>query len=169
MPILTKTVIAIFAGLISLFILNKPPTPTADDLQPLYTSVYEAYEAPVVLTSQAPTTTLKKALNGCDAVFAMAKHVGWETDQLGTLIAVAQRESRCQTNAFNPADTYGQSYGVMQINDFWCKPSRYFPNGYMQAYALLETCQDLFDLETNLRAALNIYRYSNGWRAWGGK
>ena len=27
----------------------------------------------------------------------------------------------------------------------------------------------LFDLETNLRAGLAIYRYSNGWRAWGGK
>jgi hypothetical protein len=99
----------------------------------------------------------------------MAKHVGWDTDQLGTLIAVAQRESRCQFDAFNPADTYGQSYGVMQINDFWCKPSRYFKQGYLQAYGLLDTCQDLFDLETNMRAALNIYRYSNGWRAWGGK
>jgi len=39
----------------------------------------------------------------------------------------------------------------------------------MQALALLDTCQDLFDLETNLRAGLAIYRYSNGWRAWGGK
>jgi hypothetical protein len=169
MPLLTKTAIAIFASLTSFFILSKPPAPTAEDLQPSYTTVYEAYEAPVVPTSQAPTTTLKTPLIGCDAVFEMAKHVGWDTDQLGTLIAVAQRESRCQFDAFNPADTYGQSYGVMQINDFWCKPSRYFKQGYLQAYGLLDTCQDLFDLETNMRAALNIYRYSNGWRAWGGK
>lgn len=169
MPLLTKTAIAIFASLTSLFILSKPPAPTAEDLQPRYASVYVGYEAPVVPTSQAPTATLKTALKGCDAVFAMAQQVGWDADQLGTLIAVAQRESRCRPDAFNPADTYGQSYGVMQINDFWCKPSRYFKQGYLQAYGLLDTCQDLFDLETNMRAALNIYRYSNGWRAWGGK
>jgi hypothetical protein len=69
-------------------------------------------------------------------------------------------------HAFNANDTVGQSYGTMQVNDFWCLPSKYYPNGYMQAYGLLTVCNDLFDLETNMRAALNIYRYSNGWRAW---
>jgi hypothetical protein len=102
-------------------------------------------------------------------VFEMARYVGWDESELTTLIAVAQRESRCQPDAFNKADTVGQSYGVLQVNDFWCKPSRYYKQGYMQALALLDTCQDLFDLETNLRAGLAIYRYSNGWRAWGGK
>ena len=99
----------------------------------------------------------------------MARYVGWDESQLTTLIAVAQRESRCQPDAFNKADTVGQSYGTLQINDFWCLPSRYYKQGYMQALGLLDTCQDLFDLETNLRAGLAIYRYSNGWRAWGGK
>jgi hypothetical protein len=54
----------------------------------------------------------------------------------------------------------------MQINQFWCKPSRYWPNGYLQAYGLIKTCDDLFDLEHNMRSALAIYRYSEGWRAW---
>jgi hypothetical protein len=54
----------------------------------------------------------------------------------------------------------------MQINYFWCKPSQYWPNGYLQAHGLLKDCAELFDLETNLRAALAIYRYSEGWRAW---
>jgi len=72
-----------------------------------------------------------------------------------------------QPDAFNPSDPNNGSYGIMQINGFWCQPSRYWPNGYLQAYGLLTECTDLYDRETNLRAALAIYRYSNGWRAWG--
>ena len=169
MPLLTKTVLAILAAITSLFVLHKPPLPTVEDLEQRYTSVYVANEAPVVPTSQAPTTTLKTAVKGCDAVFEMARYVGWDESQLTNLIAVAQRESRCQPDAFNKADTVGQSYGALQVNDFWCKPSRYYKQGYMQALGLLDTCQDLFNLETNLRAGLAIYRYSDGWRAWGGK
>jgi len=164
MTLLSKTVIAMVAALTSLFILKPLPAPTAQDLAPRHAEIFEGYASPVI-----PTTTLKTALIGCDAVFEMARYVGWDESQLTTLIAVAQRESRCQPDAFNKADTVGQSYGVLQVNDFWCKPSRYYKQGYMQALALLDTCQDLFDLETNLRAGLAIYRYSNGWRAWGGK
>jgi hypothetical protein len=96
----------------------------------------------------------------------MARHVGWPEHELTQLIAVAYRESRCNFDAFNPTDPNGGSAGVMQINYFWCKPSSYYANGYLQAYGLLRTCDDLFDLEDNLRSALAIYRYSNGWRAW---
>ena len=71
-----------------------------------------------------------------------------------------------QPDAFNATDPNGGSAGAMQINYFWCKPSRYYANGYLQAYGLIRTCDDLFDLEDNLRSALAIYRYSNGWRAW---
>jgi hypothetical protein len=96
----------------------------------------------------------------------MARHVGWPEHELTTVVAVAYRESRCQPDAFNPTDPNGGSAGVMQINYFWCKPSRYYANGYLQAYGLIRGCNDLFDLEDNLRSALAIYRYSNGWRAW---
>ena len=172
MPLLTKTVLAILAAITSLFVLHKPPLPTVEDLEQRYTSVYVANEAPVVPTSQAPTTTLKTAVKGCDAVFEMARYVGWDEAQLGMVVAVAQRESNCDPSAHNTTLNRDKSTdsGVMQINDkTWCLPSKHWTNGYMQAYGLIKTCQDLFDLETNLRAALNIYRYSNGWRAWGGK
>jgi len=96
----------------------------------------------------------------------MARHVGWPEHELTQLVAIAYRESRCQPGAFNPTDPNGGSAGVMQINYFWCKPSRYYANGYLQAYGLIRGCDDLFDLEDNLRSALAIYRYSNGWRAW---
>jgi hypothetical protein len=96
----------------------------------------------------------------------MARHVGWAKQDLTQLVAVAYRESRCQPDAFNPRDPNGGSIGAMQINQFWCKPSKYYANGYLQAYGLIRTCDDLFDLEDNLRSALAIFRYSNGWRAW---
>ena len=96
----------------------------------------------------------------------MARHVGWPEHELTTVVAVAYRESRCQPDAFNPTDPNGGSAGAMQLNYFWCKPSKYYANGYLQAYGLIRSCDDLFDLEDNLRSALAIYRYSNGWRAW---
>jgi hypothetical protein len=96
----------------------------------------------------------------------MAKYIGWPDHELSKLVAVSQRESRCTANAFNPNDPNGGSAGVMQINYFWCKPSRYWPAGYLQAHGLLTNCNELFNLETNLRSALAIYRYSEGWRAW---
>jgi hypothetical protein len=96
----------------------------------------------------------------------MARHVGWAEQDLTQLVAIAYRESRCNLAAFNPTDPNGGSAGVMQINYFWCKPSSYYTNGYLQAYGLVRTCDDLFDLEDNLRSALAIFRYSNGWRAW---
>jgi hypothetical protein len=96
----------------------------------------------------------------------MARHVGWAEQDLTQLVAIAYRESRCNPAAFNPTDPNGGSAGVMQINYFWCKPSSYYANGYLQAYGLLRTCDDLFDLEDNSRSALAIFRYSNGWRAW---
>jgi len=119
---------------------------------------------------QIPSTTLTTQPDApktlCEQVFDTAKAIGWPADQLGMLVAIAQRESRCQPDAFNPKDPNGGSYGIMQINGFWCQPSRYWPNGYLQAYGLLTSCTDLYDREINLRAALAIYRYSNGWRAW---
>ena len=172
MTFISKTAITLLISVMSVFVLHKPPAPTVEDLQPRYTTVFVANEAPIVLTTQAPTTTVKTALNACEAVFQMARYVGWDETQLGMVVAVAQRESRCDRNAHNTTLNRDKStdIGVMQINDkTWCLPSRHYPKGYMQAYGLIETCQDLFDLETNLRAALNIYRYSNGWRAWGGK
>jgi len=168
MTLLSKAVISALLAITSVFILKPLPAPTASDLQTPFTSVYEAYEAPIGIPAPTTSTTLvTPAIDLCGQVFNMAKAVGWPIEELTTVVAVAQRESRCQVDAFNPNDTYGQSYSVMQINSFWCEPSRYWPKGYLQAYGLLTDCNDLFDLETNLRSALAIFRYSEGWRAWG--
>ena len=166
MTLISKTAITLIISVMSLFVFHKPPAPT-----PAEKVVHYEYTADAVPVPALPSTTLTTQPRApktlCEQVFDTAKAIGWPADQLGMLVAIAQRESRCQPDAFNANDTVGQSYGTMQVNDYWCLPSRYWPNGYLQAYGIIRTCNDLFDRETNLRAALAIYRYSNGWRAWG--
>ena len=166
MTFISKAAITLIISVMSLFVFHKPPAPTPADKV-----VHYEYTVDAVPVPQIPSTTLTTQPDApkslCEQVFDTAKAIGWPANQLGMLVAIAQRESRCQPDAFNPSDPNGGSYGIMQINGFWCQPSRYWPNGYLQAYGLLTKCTDLYDRETNLRSALAIYRYSNGWRAWG--
>jgi hypothetical protein len=169
MTLISKIAISLFISVTSIFILTPPPAPTADDLAVRQPEVFEGYGRPVDIPSTTSTVAVTTPItqpDACQIVFDMARHVGWAEQDLTQLVAVAYRESRCNPAAFNANDPNGGSAGVMQINYFWCKPSSYYANGYLQAYGLLRTCDDLFDLEDNLRSALAIFRYSNGWRAW---
>ena len=166
MTLISKTAISLFISAMSIFILAKPSTPTPAETRQQPATVWQGLEP----ASPIPPTTVKSTPitqpDACQTVFDMARHVGWPEHELTQLVAIAYRESRCNPTAFNATDPNGGSNGVMQINQFWCKPSKYFANGYLQAYGLIRDCNDLFDLEANLRSALAIYRYSNGWRAW---
>ena len=166
MTFISKAAITLIISVVSLFVFHKPPAPTPAEKVIRYEYTADAVPVPAIPSTTA-TTQPDAPKTLCEQVFDTAKAIGWPADQLGMVVAIAQRESRCQTDAYNAKDPNGGSYGVMQINGFWCQPSRYWPNGYLQAYGLLSSCTDLYDRETNLRAALNIYRYSNGWRAWG--
>ena len=166
MTFISKAAITLIISVMSVFVLRQPPAPTPADKVVHYEYGVDAVAVPA-LPSTTLTTQPRAPKSLCEQVFDTAKAIGWPADQLGMLVAIAQRESRCQPDAFNPNDPNGGSYGIMQINGFWCQPSRYWPNGYLQAYGLLTKCTDLYDRETNLRSALAIYRYSNGWRAWG--
>ena len=166
MTLISKLAISLFISVTSIFILTPPPAPTADDLAPAPITVWQGLEPASPTPPTTVVTTPITQPDACQTVFDMARHVGWPEHELTQLVAVAYRESRCNPDAFNPTDPNGGSAGVMQINYFWCKPSSYYANGYLQAYGLLRTCDDLFNLENNLRSALAIYRYSNGWRAW---
>ena len=166
MTLISKTAISLFISVMSIFILTPPPAPTADDLAPAPITVWQGLEPASPTPPTTVVTTPITQPDACQTVFDMARHVGWPEHALTQLVAIAYRESRCNPDAFNPTDPNGGSAGVMQINYFWCKPSSYYANGYLQAYGLLRTCDDLFNLEDNLRSALAIYRYSNGWRAW---
>ena len=166
MTLISKTALSLFISVMSIFILTPPPKPTANDLAKAPITVWQGLEPASPTPPTTVVTTRITQPDACQTVFDMAKHVGWPKHELTQLVAIAYRESRCNPAAFNATDPNGGSAGVMQINYFWCKPSSYYANGYLQAYGLLRTCDDLFNLEHNLRSALAIYRYSNGWRAW---
>lgn len=102
----------------------------------------------------------------CPEWWSLAKRVGWSTALLPTLDYVMWKESRCMKEAFFSGDPNGGSHGLTQINGFWCRPSRYYPNGYLQDAAILDSCSDLYKPRVNLRAALAVYEYADGWRPW---
>lgn len=79
---------------------------------------------------------------------------------LPSLDRIMYRESRCLPDQVNLDDPNGGSHGLTQINGFWCKPSRWYPLGYLQTFGVLTECADLYNPETNLRAAYALVQYS---------
>lgn len=121
---------------------------------------------PAILPSTTTTsTTLPALVTTCTQVASLALAEGLPQAELETALRVAVRESRCTSDAFNPHDTMGGSAGVYQINYFWCKPSTYWPTGWLQAQGILDTCDELFDPTTNTKAMVAIWRNS-GWLPW---
>lgn len=110
----------------------------------------------------------------CPQHWATALAAGWRWDQLVKVDALMWRESRCQPNAFNASDPNGGSNGLLQINRYWCLPSRWYQDGYLQTMKVLTYCDDLFHPLTNLVAAKVIYDYAEqqrpggGYQPWGG-
>ncbi len=123
------------------------------------------YEAVLpVTTTIAPTTTIT-TIATCDDALQLALDLGFPAEQLGTLDLVMYRESRCQTTAHNASDPNGGSYGLTQINGFWCLPNSNWPIGWLQEKGILEECSDLFNATIALRSTLAIYNNS-GWSPW---
>jgi len=128
--------------------LNRPVSPTT-----------------VYVATPPTTTTLPPYVNTCMQVAVLALAEGLPQDQLETALRVAVRESRCTENAFNGTDTNGGSFGVYQINGYWCLPNTYWPTGWLQAKGIVKTCDDLFNPTINTRAMVAIWRNS-GWVPW---
>ena len=123
----------------------------------------------VVIASLPPTTTttttMPALVTTCSQVATLAVAEGLPQAELETALRVAVRESRCTSDAFNPHDIMGGSAGVYQINYFWCKPSTYWPTGWLQAHGILQTCDELFNPVTNTKAMVAIWNNS-GWLPW---
>jgi hypothetical protein len=99
----------------------------------------------------------------CPGWGRLAGQVGWPKSELRMVSAVAYFESRCRRDALGDQ---GRSISAMQIHSTsWCRPTRYYPNGYLQTVGIINSCDDLWDPATNLRAALEIWRVG-GWRQW---
>jgi hypothetical protein len=118
--------------------------------------------APLPVTVAPPVTV---PATPCQQALNLALSVGWPADQTPKLMRVLERESNCRADAFNPKDTWGQSFGYMQINSFWCTPSAYWPQGWLQAKGILTVCESLLDPKINLIAGLAIWHNSN-WSPW---
>jgi hypothetical protein len=163
----------------SIAIPTTTQTPTTTTVAATTTTVPEVV-AQVV--EQPPASPVPPYKNGSDKMcwewLDLAREVGWPEEELSKLGYIMYRESRCQNEAWNRDDpTPDGSRGLTQINGFWCRPSKYNPDGYLQTFhpGLLPNgvCSDLHDPEVNLRAALALYDYgvergNNPWTPWGG-
>jgi hypothetical protein len=107
----------------------------------------------------------------CPQWAQIAVDVGWREEDLPMLDYVIHRESRCFVDAYSNRDPNGGSYGLAQVNGYWCRPSQWHPQGYLQAFGVLEQCGDLLHPRTNLLSARLIWLYSDdkhgdGWLPW---
>ena len=107
----------------------------------------------------------------CDEAIALARKVGWLKKDLPTLRYIMWRESRCQHNSIGRnRNTNGvvtsQDWGLMQINDAsWVT--------YLRNKHIIHTKEDLLNPRTNLKAGLELLRYSvkhnlPRWKQWQG-
>lgn len=167
-------------SLIAFSWLPEAPEASQTPSQPTLTTVYEpipygeiplaALDAPPAPTTSTTTTTVwiePKPKTECEAALQLALDVGWPATEMATLARVLWRESRCSFGpVLNPDDPMSGSYGLMQINGFWCKPTKSNPVPWLQQRKIITECVDLYGAETNLRAGLAIWRNS-AWHPWG--
>ena len=114
-----------------------------------------------------PTTTTSSTLfidpyaTAAEQFAALAVNLGWPVEEYEKLIMVITRESNGIATSHNTKDPMTGSYGLMQINGFWCKGE----NSFLQKAGLLTSCEMLLDPQINLRAGLIIFTRS-GWSPW---
>ncbi|NDE71101.1 MAG: hypothetical protein EB050_08175, partial [Actinobacteria bacterium] len=89
----------------------------------------------------------------CPQWAQIAIDTGWQEEDLAMLDHIIHRESRCYSAVHYSQDPNGGSYGLMQVNAYWCKPSDWYPNGYLQAFGVLDNCEQLFEPRINLLSA----------------
>lgn len=130
-------------------------------------------EQRAVETSPPPqpvVTEYPEGFGQCASWMHAAFSVGWPANEWATMDRIMYRESRCIHTSFNETDPNGGSWGLMQINGFWCKPNRWTDRGFLQDHGVLNSCDELFNPYVNMRAALAIWQYGEdqhgcGWKA----
>jgi hypothetical protein len=137
---------------------------------PLYVDAQHTTTTTTTETDKQVSVSLFDDFVCADAVDA-AQALGWRMEDLDELSYIIWRESRCLSHVHYADDPNGGSHGLTQINGYWCKPSRWYPDGYLQTQGVLSSCEDLYNPFINLYAALVIFNYSsihnsNGWQPW---
>jgi hypothetical protein len=159
---MTFTATKIVAGVISALVgFTLAIQPLMSQSEPPSTTIELA---PYLIEPSTTSTTvfyINPSATVCQQFSALAVNLGWPVKQRDKLEYVMQRESRCTPNSHNKRDTIGQSYGLLQINSFWCEG----PNSYLQKAGLITSCENLLQAQTNLKAGLIIWTRS-GWSPW---
>jgi hypothetical protein len=151
---------------------TKPPAPTTTlpDLSGVDWVALDTYaKAKAEEQRLANIAVMRDKYGPCGEWYDLAMSIGWPADEWSTMSYVLFRESRCNIGSWNRTDTNGGSRGLMQINGYWCQPSRWSQAGWLQDRGILTTCEDLFQPEVNLRAGLAVWLYGEqkhgcGWR-----
>lgn len=124
-------------------------------------------QVPSTTVEVAPPPTVPQQEWRCPEAVRLAVLVGWPVEELGTLDRVVFRESTCRPDAHNPHDPATGSYGLMQVNGYWCTQNKYNPDpaGWLGARGVLDECTDLYDPRVGLYAGLLIWQ-RGGWSPW---
>ena len=138
-----------------------PTTFPADFPDPYADPFLEASPEPLA----APETSVPAPVGYCPPVYSLALSEGFTEAEAALLDRIAFLESRCFFDIIGDRNL-GDSYGVLQIHtNTWCEPSRYWPDGYLQAALILESCVELFDPAIAVKAARAIYLVG-GFEQW---
>jgi hypothetical protein len=115
-------------------------------------------------TTEPPKRPLEVADGeSCPGWIDVARDVGWPEAELPMVGAVTFFEARCRMDV---RGDHGASWTAFQIHTkSWCRPTKYYPNGYLQTLGIVSDCANLLDPATAARAALAIWEYG-GWAPW---
>lgn len=148
---------------------EEPPPPPSTTTTTLPDVSQVDFAGLAALEAQTSPMEPRAVYGKCGEWHDLALMVGWPAEEWPTLSYVLYRESRCNVGSHNKTDPMSGSRGLLQINGYWCKPSKYFANGWLQEQGILSTCDDLYDPVVNLKAGLAIWWYGEvkhgcGWR-----
>ena len=159
---------AIAALVAASWVLPPHPQVATGEPSPVTFEAYVYGEIPAQAVEASQTTVeaspsvVKQAEGRCTDWSGIARAEGFSEDAISTLEEILYLESRCQPGVVGD-ETKGGSYGIAQIHTrTWCEPSKYWPDGYLQAHGIVMTCDDLFDPAIAIKAAKAIYDYAGG-------
>lgn len=168
---MTPAALLLSAGAVAVaasWVLPPHPQVTIAEPSPVTFEAYVYGEIPEQAVKASQTTveaspSVEETPAGrCTEWSGIARSEGFSEAAIATLEEILYLESRCQPGIVGD-ENYGGSYGIAQIHTpTWCKPSKYWPEGYLQAHGIVMTCDDLFDPAIAIRAAKTIYDYAGG-------
>lgn len=138
--------------------------PRALSEQPNPVPVARDYIIEATTTTTEPLMVIDPYATPAAQFAALAINLGWPVSEYNQLAKIIERESHGNPSAHNASDPMTGSYGLLQINGFWCKGK----SSYLQINGVLSSCKMLLDPQTNLRAGLVIWNRS-GWNPWSTK